>query len=163
MSRRLTTPSRLAVTVALAALVAIGPGWSTSAWASTLTAQQTVHAATSSKHVSLSGKWSGTYSGAFSGTFKLTWQQTGHNLSGTIKVSGFKNVPTSIHGTVRSASVLSAPNRSPTPARSPARPCPATGRSWLAVSRWEAAPGAPPSRPEHPGRGRVAPVLSRLP
>ena len=47
MSRSLTTPSRLATTAALAALVAIGPGWTTSAWASTLTAQQTVHAATS--------------------------------------------------------------------------------------------------------------------
>jgi hypothetical protein len=105
MSRRLTTPSRLGVTAALAALVAIGPGWSTSAWTSTLTAQQTLHAATASKHVSLSGKWSGTYGGAFSGTFKLTWQQTGHNLSGTIKVSGFKNVPTSIHGTVRGDSI----------------------------------------------------------
>jgi hypothetical protein len=35
----------------------------------------------------LSGTWSGRYSGAFQGTFILTWQQSGSNLSGTIKLS----------------------------------------------------------------------------
>ncbi len=103
MSRRLPTPSRLAATATLAALVVLAPGWGTSAWASAPTSQQ--KAATSSKQPSLSGKWSGTYSGSFSGTFKLAWEQSGHNLSGTIKVSGFKNELTSIHGTVRGVSI----------------------------------------------------------
>jgi hypothetical protein len=105
MSRRLPTPSRLAVTAAFAALVVLAPGWSTSAWASTSSTQQKTHTPTSSKRPALSGTWAGTYSGAFSGTFKLTWAQTGHNLSGTIKVSGFNNEPTSIHGTVRGVSI----------------------------------------------------------
>ena len=51
------------------------------------------------------GKWSGSYSGAFSGTFSLTRQQSGEDLSGTIMVSGFNDVPTSIHGTVQGASI----------------------------------------------------------
>jgi hypothetical protein len=53
----------------------------------------------------LSGKWSGSYSGSFSGTFNLTWQQSGTQLSGTIMVSGFHNVPTSINGTVKGTSI----------------------------------------------------------
>jgi hypothetical protein len=35
----------------------------------------------------------------------LTWQQSGKNLSGTIMVSGFNNVPTTIHGTIQGASI----------------------------------------------------------
>ena len=42
---------------------------------------------------------------SFSGTFSLKWQQSGKNLSGTIMISGFSNVPTSIHGTVQGASI----------------------------------------------------------
>ena len=50
---------------------------------------------------SLSGSWSGTYSGAFSGTFSLTWQQSGSQLSGTIKVSSLGNGSTNVTGTVQ--------------------------------------------------------------
>ena len=53
----------------------------------------------------LSGKWSGTYSGSFTGSFKLTWQQSGHNLGGTITISRFNNEPTSIDGTVHGATI----------------------------------------------------------
>ena len=35
----------------------------------------------------LSGTWSGQYDGTFQGTFVLDWQQSGSNLSGTIKLS----------------------------------------------------------------------------
>jgi hypothetical protein len=37
--------------------------------------------------------------------FRLAWQQSAQNLSGTIVISGFGNVPTSIHGTVHGASI----------------------------------------------------------
>jgi hypothetical protein len=53
----------------------------------------------------LSGTWSGNYTGTFSGTFTLTWQQTGSNLSGTIKISGFGDVPTTIDGSVQGSSI----------------------------------------------------------
>ncbi|HUJ67198.1 MAG TPA: hypothetical protein VLX59_16755 [Acidimicrobiales bacterium] len=53
----------------------------------------------------LSGTWSGNYTGSFSGTFTLTWQQTGSNLSGTIKISGFGDVPTNIDGSVQGSSI----------------------------------------------------------
>ena len=102
MSRRLPIASRLALAAGLAAVVAIGPGWSNPTWASTSTSH---HTAAPPKHGPLSGKWSGSYKGAFSGTFRLTWQQSGQNLSGTIMISGFKDVPTSIHGTVEGASI----------------------------------------------------------
>jgi len=35
----------------------------------------------------LSGTWKGQYGGAYSGTFVLNWQQSGTNLSGTIRLS----------------------------------------------------------------------------
>jgi hypothetical protein len=106
MSWRLPTASRLVLTTAgLATLVAIAPGWTIPSWASAPTTNQHVHTASPPKQASLSGKWSGSYSGSFSGTFKLTWKQSGHSLSGTITISGFKNVPTSIHGTVQGASI----------------------------------------------------------
>ena len=105
MSRRLPIAWRLALTTGVAALIAIAPGWSNASWASAPTANNLHHTAPLPKHGSLSGKWSGSYSGSFSGTFKLTWQQSGQNLSGTITISGFKNVPTSIHGTVQGAAI----------------------------------------------------------
>jgi hypothetical protein len=105
MSRRLPTASRLGLAAGVAALVAIAPGWSNATWASAPTGQALHHTAPLHSHGSLSGKWSGSYSGAFSGTFKLTWTQSGQNLGGTIMISGFKNVPTSIHGTVQGASI----------------------------------------------------------
>ncbi|MGA3218735.1 MAG: hypothetical protein ABSE77_06615 [Acidimicrobiales bacterium] len=105
MSWRLPIAPRLALTTTVVALVAIAPGWSNSAWAAAPTAHKHHHTAPLSNHGSLSGKWSGSYSGAFNGTFNLTWQQSGQSLSGTIMVSGFKNVPTSIHGTVQGASI----------------------------------------------------------
>lgn len=106
MSWRLPTASRLVLTAAgLAALVAVAPGWTIPSWASAPTTNHHVHAASPAKQASLSGKWSGSYSGSFSGTFNLTWKQSGHNLSGTIMISGFKDVPTSIHGTVHGTSI----------------------------------------------------------
>jgi hypothetical protein len=101
VSRRLPIASRLALTAGLAAFIAISPAWTSLTWASTATS----HTAPTPKHGALSGKWSGTYSGSFTGTFKLTWQESGHNLGGTIMISGFKNVPTSIHGTVQGTAI----------------------------------------------------------
>jgi hypothetical protein len=67
------------------------------------TAATTTPAAPASGDVS--GTWSGNYSGTFSGTFTLTWQQTGSNLSGTIKISGFGDVPTNIEGSVQGSAI----------------------------------------------------------
>jgi len=105
MSWRLPVAPRLALATGVAALVAVAPGWSNSIWASAPTAHTPFHTAHPPKHGPLSGTWSGSYSGAFSGTFTLTWQQSGQKLSGTIKVSGLKDVPTSIHGIVQGASI----------------------------------------------------------
>ncbi|MGO9583446.1 MAG: hypothetical protein ACLP36_11600 [Acidimicrobiales bacterium] len=99
MSWRLPIAARLALATAVAALVALAPGWSNSTWASAPN-----HAAPAAKHGSLSGKWSGTYSGTSSGTFSLTWQQSGKNLSGTIMISSFKK-PKSIHGIAQGTSI----------------------------------------------------------
>jgi hypothetical protein len=101
MTRRLPLASRLALTAGLAAFIVTVPAWTNPAWASAATS----HTAPAPKHSALSGKWSGSYSGSFSGTFKLNWQQSGHNLGGTIMISGFKNVPTSIHGTVQGTAI----------------------------------------------------------
>jgi hypothetical protein len=52
----------------------------------------------------VSGTWSGQYGGAYQGTFTLTWQQSGSNLSGTIKLSA----PASslgIHGTLSGGAI----------------------------------------------------------
>ncbi len=103
MSWRLPIAPRLALTTGVAALIAITPGWSSTSWASAPTTNKVHHATPLS--ISLSGKWSGSYSGAFSGTFSLKWKQSGANLSGTIMISGFKNAPTSIHGTIQGASI----------------------------------------------------------
>jgi len=105
MSRRLPIAPRLALAASVAALVAVAPGWSNSTWASAPTGHTHYHAAHPPKHGPLSGKWSGSYSGTFGGTFKLTWQQSGESLTGTIMISGFGDVPTSIHGTVQGASI----------------------------------------------------------
>jgi hypothetical protein len=47
----------------------------------------------------LSGTWSGQYAGAGQGTFTITWQQSGSDLTGTIKISDV-GVPISISGTL---------------------------------------------------------------
>src|SRR5208282_6801532 len=101
MSLRSSIAPKLAVTVSAAALLTMAPGWSSSSWATARPAQ-TVH---STHHSSVSGTWKGSYSGTFEGTFKLTWQETKSNLSGTIMISAFGNAPTSIHGTLKGASI----------------------------------------------------------
>jgi hypothetical protein len=53
-----------------------------------------------SSAAAVSGTWSGQYSGSFSGTFELTWQQSGSNLTGTIKISSLGNKPTPINGSL---------------------------------------------------------------
>jgi hypothetical protein len=114
-------PSKLlpAVALALVALVALGCSSSkkatstdTNAPASTAASTTTAPPATSAPATTaaptagdLSGTWTGNYSGDFSGTFTLTWQQSGSNLSGTIKISGFGDVPTSINGSVQGSSI----------------------------------------------------------
>jgi hypothetical protein len=105
MSWRLPIAPRLALAAGLAAFITVGPGWGDPSWASAPTGHKLHHAAPPSKHASLSGKWSGSYSGSFNGTFELTWAQSGKDLSGTIMISGFNNVPTSIHGTVKGVSI----------------------------------------------------------
>ena len=101
MSRRLPFASRLTLTAGLAAFIAIAPAWTSPGWASA----PTNRSGPAPEHGPLSGKWSGTYSGSFSGTFKLAWTQSRHDLGGTIMISGFNNVPTSIHGTVQGATI----------------------------------------------------------
>ena len=103
MSWHLPIAPRLAVATGVAALAAVAPSWSNCAWATAPIVHSQHHAGRSSNDGSLSGKWTGTYGGTYSGTFSLTWQESGHNLSGTIRISGFKDLPTSIHGTVQGA------------------------------------------------------------
>jgi hypothetical protein len=105
MSWRLRIAQRLALATGVAALVVVGAGWSTFAWGSAPTAHKVHHSAPPSDHGSLSGKWSGSYSGTYGGTFRLTWTQSGHNLNGTIMISGFKDETTSIRGSVQGAAI----------------------------------------------------------
>jgi len=101
MSLRSSIAAKLVITASAAALLTMAPGWTTSTWA----AASPAHSAHPTHHASVSGTWSGSYGGTFTGTFKLTWQQSKSNLSGTIKISGFGNVPTPIHGTLQGASI----------------------------------------------------------
>jgi hypothetical protein len=101
MSRRPPFASRLTLTAGLAAFIATSPAWAGLTWAAT----PPNHAGPAAVHGPLSGKWAGTYSGSFSGTFKLAWTQSRHSLGGTIMISGFNNVPTSIHGNVQGATI----------------------------------------------------------
>ena len=105
MSWRSPVAPKLALATGVAALVAVAPGWSNSTWASASTPHARYHTVHKPKHGPLSGTWSGSYSGAYSGSFTLTWQQSGQNLSGTIKVSGLGDLPTSINGSVQGASI----------------------------------------------------------
>jgi hypothetical protein len=105
MSRRLPASSRLALITGMTAMAVVAPGWSNPTWASAPAVHPHGHTASPSVHEPLSGKWSGRYSGSFSGTFRLAWQQSAQNLSGTITVSGFDNVPMNIHGTVHGVSI----------------------------------------------------------
>jgi hypothetical protein len=73
--------------------------------AKTTTVKTTPVKTTTTVSGSLSGSWSGTYSGAFSGTFSLSWQQSGSQLSGTIKVSSLGNSPTNVTGTVQGTKI----------------------------------------------------------
>ena len=87
MSWRSHVAPRLALVAGLAAFSAVAPGWSNPISASGLSAQGQHYAtALRVQAGALSGKWSGSYSGSYSGTFKLSWQQSGANLSGTIKI-----------------------------------------------------------------------------
>ena len=101
MSHHLPRAWRLTLTAGLATFIAVPAAWTSPAWASAATS----HTAPMPEHASLSGKWSGTYNGSFSGTFKLTWQESGHNLGGSITISGFNNAPTSITGTVKGTAI----------------------------------------------------------
>jgi hypothetical protein len=97
--RRASLPSRLVVLAVLAALALIAFGCGSSTKSTTTAPTTTPAAATPTTSATptttatapatggLSGTWSGQYSGAFTGTFTLTWQQSGSNLTGTIKLS----------------------------------------------------------------------------
>jgi hypothetical protein len=52
----------------------------------------------------LSGTWSGQYGGAYQGTFILNWQESGSQLSGTIKLSS-PSQTLSINGIVEGAAI----------------------------------------------------------
>jgi len=86
-----STNSSTTTTTTASTTSALATPTATSATAST-TASSTAAAAGG-----VSGTWSGQYSGAYQGTFILTWQQTGSNLSGTIKLSSPADT-LSIHG-----------------------------------------------------------------
>ncbi len=101
MSLRLPVARRLALAAGLAGLVVTAPFSAGSAWAKT--PKPPAHHTT--KAVVLSGNWSGSYSGSYSGTFTLTWKESGSSLSGTIKISAFKNAPTPLKGTVTGNSI----------------------------------------------------------
>jgi len=106
MSIRLPVARRLALAAGLAGFVAIAPFWGNSAWAKAPLSPQTHHAPHhSTKSGPLSGNWSGHYSGTYGGKFTLKWQQSGNQLSGTIKISAFANAPTPLKGTVHSNSI----------------------------------------------------------
>jgi hypothetical protein len=106
MSLRLPVARRLALAAGLAGFLAIAPVWGNSAWAKSSLSPQAHHATHHpTKSATLSGKWSGKYSGSYSGTFTLTWQQSGDNLSGTIKISAFANAATPLKGTVHGKSI----------------------------------------------------------
>jgi hypothetical protein len=51
----------------------------------------------------LSGTWSGQVTGAFSHRFTLTWQQTGSNLSGTIKFDD--GLTLNVNGTLQGSTI----------------------------------------------------------
>jgi hypothetical protein len=103
MSLRLSVVSRLALAAALVPAIATAPGWTNPTFASALVAQK--HHTVAHKLAPLSGAWAGSYSGSYSGTFQLTWKETGANLVGTIEISSFHNVATSIHGTVKGTTI----------------------------------------------------------
>jgi hypothetical protein len=96
---RTSLSSGLLVTAVLSllAVMAVGCGSSTKSTTTVPTATPGVATPTTSATPTttataaptggLSGTWSGQYSGAYQGTFTLTWQQSGSNLSGTIKLS----------------------------------------------------------------------------
>jgi hypothetical protein len=101
VSLRSSMATKLVMTASAVPLLMMVPGWTTSS----LAAASPAHTAHPAHHASVSGTWEGSYSGTFTGTFKLTWQQSKANLSGTIKISGFGNVPTTIHGTLQGTSI----------------------------------------------------------
>ena len=105
MSRRSSISTRLALTVGAAAFVVIAPGWTGPTWASSPPGHANYQAAHAPRGETVSGTWSGSYSGSFTGTFKLTWKEAKSKLSGTIAISGFGNVPTSINGSLKGASI----------------------------------------------------------
>ena len=104
MSSRMSVAARLALASGAGALIAVVPCGMGSTWASAQPAQ-THHHAPPPKLGPLSGKWSGGYGGTFSGTFTLSWQETGKSLKGTIKISGFGDVATTLNGTVKGSSI----------------------------------------------------------
>ena len=104
VSSRMAMAARLVVKAGAGALLAVVPCGLCSTWASAQPAR-THHHAPPPKLGPLSGKWSGSYGGTFSGTFTLSWQETGKTLKGTIKISGFGNVATSLSGTVKGSSI----------------------------------------------------------
>lgn len=78
---------------------------STSVAASTATAPNPPPTSAAAATGGLSGSWSGSYSGSFSGTFSLTWTESGSNLAGTIRISGFGDAPDNIDGAVQGNSI----------------------------------------------------------
>lgn len=86
-------------------LAGASPGWTGATWASANAGHEHPAHNPMAKLGPLSGKWSGKYSGSFTGTFNLAWQEHGNTLSGTIRISAFGNAPTSIHGSVKGASI----------------------------------------------------------
>jgi hypothetical protein len=103
--RRASLPSRPLVIAVLSALALLASGCGSSTKSTTTAPTTTAGAATPTTGATptpsatpttsatapaaggLSGTWSGQYSGAYTGTFSLTWQQSGSNLTGTIKLS----------------------------------------------------------------------------
>jgi len=68
------------------------------------TASAATSAPTQTTAGDLSGKWSGQYTGTFQGTFVLDWQQSGSNLSGTIKLSSESGTD-DVNGTVNGGTI----------------------------------------------------------
>lgn len=115
---RLSSGLPLTAVLSTLALMAVGCGGSTETTTTTTTSTSTTPAvstatatattpATATKAPAtggLSGAWSGQYGGAYRGTFALNWQQSGSNLSGTIKLSAPAST-LSIHGTLAGSAI----------------------------------------------------------
>lgn len=100
--RRLSSGLRLIAALLVLSVIAVGCSSPKKTTGTGVTTPTTSAQAPTTAAVTggLSGTWTGQYTGADQGTFTLTWQQSGLNLTGTIKLSA-PSVTDDISGTVQ--------------------------------------------------------------